>query len=207
MAPPKARAGTPPTITLLKTLLVVLLLAYVALAQAPPASNPQPGPGAIPQPTTESGDKRKGTKDNERPPIAAAAASSGSGGAGVVMTTVTMISGTPTTITITPTASGLQPPGGGGGVITGTPTVTKVVQSVLVVASTTYGRPLPAAGPIDDEIESHFWDRFMPRPAIGPGSRGSSGASLYLQDRITSCLLTQVLAMGLVVAVLTIDML
>ncbi|KAF9162213.1 hypothetical protein DFQ26_003752 [Actinomortierella ambigua] len=206
MAPPKARAGTPPTITLLKTLLVVLLLACVALAQAPPASNPQPGPGAIPQPTTESGDKRKGTKDNERPPIAAAA-TSGSGGAGVVMTTVTMISGTPTTITITPTASGLQPPGGGGGVITGTPTVTKVVQSVLVVASTTYGRPLPAAGPIDDEIESHFWDRFMPRPAIGPGSRGSSGASLYLQDRITSCLLTQVLAMGLVVAVLTIDML
>ncbi|KAF9975035.1 hypothetical protein BGZ73_001442 [Actinomortierella ambigua] len=190
------RAGAPTTFTLFKTLLLVFMLACVVVAQAPAPVNPQPGAGAVPQPTPETNDKRKNNKEGDR----SSGASAGNVGGGPIMTTVTVISGTTKIITITPTAT---EPSAAGGVITGTPTIPKAVQSVLVVASTSFGRALPAAGPVNDEIESHFWDRFMPRPPVAP----SSAQGFHSQDRIASWLLTQMLVMGLVAAVHAIDML
>ncbi|KAI8357063.1 hypothetical protein B0O80DRAFT_424982 [Mortierella sp. GBAus27b] len=137
-------------------LLLVVLLQSTASAQAPPA--PQPGLGIDPNgvpaasdstPTKTLGPEPGSHVTSTRPPIPNPS----------VTTTVTVINGTTTLTTVTnaPTAPpGIQQP----------PTITSLTkppQSVLIVQSTTYGMVLPAAGPSDDTIEGHFWDRFVPQ--------------------------------------------
>ncbi|KAG0244745.1 hypothetical protein BGW41_006303 [Actinomortierella wolfii] len=201
MLPSKVQTGTS-TLTLFKAFLVLFLVVGVVLAQDPPF-NPQPGPGAFPQPTSDGSNIRKNDKERNGHSSATATAAvlgggSGSISSGSVVTTVTVIDGTTSTYTMGPTATVPAMVNE----VTRTPTISKAVQSVLVIASTTYGKPLPAAGPVDDQMESHFWDKFKPRPVTGGG-----GLSKGRNDRISSLLITQMFAMSLVAAVLTIDML
>ncbi|KAF9574562.1 hypothetical protein EC968_006175 [Mortierella alpina] len=56
-------------------------------------------------------------------------------------------------------------------------TLPKAPQSILVVESTTYGKVLPAAGPVDDHIGGHFWDQFG---QISSDGSKSSAAPLSL---------------------------
>ncbi|KAG0036389.1 hypothetical protein BGZ82_004295 [Podila clonocystis] len=61
-------------------------------------------------------------------------------------------------------------------VVPTTSTIPKAAQSILVIQSTTYGKVLPAAGPVDDHIESHFWDQFSPPDMPGKSSSASHRA-------------------------------
>ncbi|KAF9101617.1 hypothetical protein BGX29_005440 [Mortierella sp. GBA35] len=74
------------------------------------------------------------------------------------------------TVTITP-----APVAGGAGpaVAPMTSSLPKAPQSILVVGSTPYGKVLPAAGPVDDEIKSHFWDQYLPNNGGAPKSSSS----------------------------------
>lgn len=172
--------------SLLIQVVVLGLLLVLVVAQSnggtsislPPA--PQPGPdlnnqGAMapsadsPSPTQNSGDK-----PHDSTTASATITASAAPPKPTTITTVTVINGTTTTLTltITPTqaaAPAAQPP---------PPTsIPKAPQSVLVVQSISYGKVLPAAGPADDQMESHFWDQFLPKEG---GAKASDGSLSYL---------------------------
>ncbi|KAF9920667.1 hypothetical protein FBU30_009475 [Linnemannia zychae] len=91
-----------------------------------------------------------------------------------IITTVTVISGTSTTVTITVT------PAAGNPSSPATSSLPKAPQSIIIVQGTPYGKVLPAAGPINDEIESHFWDQYVPRD----GDTKSSASSTISKNAI-----------------------
>ena len=165
---------------LLTQLVVLGLLLALVVAQSnggTPASSPpapQPGPdlnnqaaiapsGESPTPTQNSGDKHHDS-------ATATITGSASPPKPTTITTVSVINGTTTTLTltITPTQAAQPPP----------PTsIPKAPQSVLVVQSISYGKVLPAAGPADDLIQSHFWDQFLPKEG---GAKASDGSLSHL---------------------------
>jgi len=110
-----------------------------------------------------------------------------------IITTVAVVSGTTTTLTTVITgAVGTGVSGAMGAQGTGLPvpaitsTLPKAPQSILVVQSTTYGKILPAAGPVDDQIQSHFWDQFVARPEDSSGKKSSSSSSIRLSSSMMS---------------------
>ncbi|KAF9317103.1 hypothetical protein BG003_001149 [Podila horticola] len=160
----------------LVAILVLLLLLSLCLVSAqssgdspPPA---QPGSDKSEPPTkthgSDSGGGHGSVTVSAGTTITAAPSPS-------VITTVSVINGTTTTITMTITAAPAP-------LVPTTSTIPKAAQSILVIQSTTYGKVLPAAGPVDDHIESHFWDQFSP-PDI-PGKGKSSSASHRAQSSI-----------------------
>ncbi|KAG0364645.1 hypothetical protein BGZ54_007293 [Gamsiella multidivaricata] len=80
-----------------------------------------------------------------------------------VISTVTVLNGTIMTVTAVITIGQTGQPATQQA-IPATSTLPKAPQSILVVQSTSYGKILPAAGPPNDQIESHFWDQFVPSP-------------------------------------------
>ncbi|KAI1321605.1 hypothetical protein EDD11_003085 [Mortierella claussenii] len=159
---------------------ISLAVLFLFFATAAAQSVPGPQPGAAIAPSVTSGDAGKisptKTQDSggNRPMAVTGMGTDGSASARVsVVTTVTVIDGATTTITsmVTPAPvagnNQLQP------AAAATSSLSKAPQSILVVQSTTFGKTLPAAGPVDDQIESHFWDQFVVRPE--GGSRTSSG--------------------------------
>ncbi|KAF9025122.1 hypothetical protein CPC16_001802 [Podila verticillata] len=154
---------------LLVAILVLTLLSQLCLVSAqssddspPPA---QPGSDKSEPPTkthgSDSGGHGSVTVSGSATITAAPSPS--------VYTTVSVINGTTTTLTMTITAAAPAP------VVQTTSTIPKAAQSILVIQSTAYGKVLPAAGPVDDNIESHFWDQFSPQDI--PGGKGSKSSS------------------------------
>ncbi|KAF9125165.1 hypothetical protein BGX30_000586 [Mortierella sp. GBA39] len=123
-------------------------------------------------PAGQSGGDAARTDANAKPTITSPSNGDGSnnnGGAATisaappqptVITTVSVINGTTTTMTITVTPS--APGGGSGGGGAPATTLPKAPQSIIIIQDTTYGKVLPAAAPVDDVIESHFWDQYVP---------------------------------------------
>ncbi|KAG0292314.1 hypothetical protein BGZ96_004348 [Linnemannia gamsii] len=125
------------------------------------------------------------TDTNAKATITSSSSSSGDGSKGsstitgappqpTVITTVSVINGTTTTMTITVTPSA---GGGGAGAAGATPAtlLPKAPQSIIVIQDTPFGKVLPAAGPANDEIESHFWDQYVPHS--GPGKSSANTVS------------------------------
>lgn len=168
------------------TLLGLLFLSTFVLAQSgdgslssPPA--PQPGSGsngqgAMAPSDDSSSSKTQDSSDRHQDSITSSSTITGTAASTkpTTITTVTVINGTTTTLTlvITPTPAAVaaqQPP---------PPTsLPKAPQSILIIQSTSYGKVLPAAGPADDQIESHFWDQFVSREG---GAKASDGSLSYL---------------------------
>ncbi|KAK5828636.1 hypothetical protein F5H01DRAFT_374102 [Linnemannia elongata] len=198
---PSSRISSPrqykPTRSLLTLSLLVLTIFFlfsnvVAAPQQPPA--PQPGNGSNGSTPTDNpaggsgGGGAAKTDANAKPTITSSSSSSGDGNNGsggfatisaappqpTVITTVSVINGTTTTMTITVTPS--TPGGGSGGGGAPATTLPKAPQSIIIIQDTPYGKVLPAAGPVDDEIESHFWDQYVPHD--GPVKSSANTAFL-----------------------------
>ncbi|KAF9303070.1 hypothetical protein BGZ74_004424 [Mortierella antarctica] len=164
------------TKSLVATLVFALLLSLCLVsAQSSGGSPPlaQPGSDLSDPPTKTHGGDSGGGHGSVTVPGGATVTAVPSPS---VVTTVSVINGTTTTITMTITAAGPAP------VVPTTSTIPKAAQSILVVQSTTYGKVLPAAGPVDDRIESHFWDQFSPPDMPGKGK--SSSASHRAQSAV-----------------------
>ncbi|KAG0368197.1 hypothetical protein BGX24_002910, partial [Mortierella sp. AD032] len=165
------------------SLLLSPLAANVVSAdpQQPPAPQPANGGGSTPtnNPVAAPGDAAK-TDSGSKPTITSSGGGTASGASTItdappqptVISTVTVINGTTTTVSITVT-----PAGGGGLPAAAVPTtLPKAPQSIIVIQDTPYGKVLPAAGPPDDVIESHFWDQYVPHEGGPKSSSASTGA-------------------------------
>ncbi|KAG0047016.1 hypothetical protein BGZ83_007848 [Gryganskiella cystojenkinii] len=164
-----------------------------------PGSNPN-GQGAAAAP---SGNSSPNTKDSSHGHDSVTSSSTitatVSAPKPTTITTVTVINGTTTTMTLTITPS----PAAGANPGPPPPTsLPKAPQSILVIQSTSYGKVLPAAGPVDDQIESHFWDQFVPRD---PGVKASDGSlsPVWSGSRETRTMILTALMVILVVGLLS----
>ncbi|KAF9575918.1 hypothetical protein BGW38_008179, partial [Lunasporangiospora selenospora] len=159
------------------------LVSVMAQLVSPP--NPQPGPAVIPNPAPSPSVPNPANDAPKPNPVTTGNNGATTPPAGSIVTTVTVINGTTTTVTLTLTAAAppaVQQP-------QTTSLIPKAPQSVLLIQSTTFGKVLPAAGPVDDQVESHFWDRFAP-PSDGgiPKPKGSDAASLGSPFSVVQCL-------------------
>ncbi|KAF9153348.1 hypothetical protein BG015_003629 [Linnemannia schmuckeri] len=178
------------SLLLILTTFILFSSTVAAIPQQPPGPQPANGSnGSTPTDNpavggSESGDAAK-TDANAKPTITSSASSSNGSTATIteapqptVITTVTVINGTTTTMTITVTSSA----GAGGPAAAPATTLPKAPQSIIIIQDTPYGKVLPAAGPVDDEIESHFWDQYVPHDGAAKSSANTAFISALKKD-------------------------
>ncbi|KAF8947552.1 hypothetical protein BGZ47_008697 [Haplosporangium gracile] len=176
------------TLSLLLVLTTSFLFSSIVAAtpQQPPAPQPANGSnGSTPTDNpaaggSEGGDAAK-TDANAKPTTTSFSSSSNGGTATIteappqptVITTVSVINGTTTTMTITVTLSA----GAGAPAAAPATTLPKAPQSIIIIQDTPYGKVLPAAGPVNDKIESHFWDQYVPHDGAAKSSANAANAA------------------------------